>query len=346
VRKVANNKNTWTNTFESCRYEWLNAFRGKSAWRWIIYALFALYILSGVYVVDTDEVGVLKRFGRVVDAQVAPGIHYHFPFPVDSVDIVKVKEVKRLQVGFFISQEQLEQLKKIYGEKGVEAAAIAAPYCMTGDKNLIYVRMIVQYTVRDPLLYLYNISQQERLLADIMNATILRVIAGLDVDTVLTVGKTRIQNMVRQHGQKALDAIGAGINIVACELKQAEPPEYVLPAFRDVINAQVDKNTKIHEAEAYANKIIPEARGEASRIVQEAQAYKEERIAHAQGESQRFLELLAKYKEAPEITRARLFVEVMEEVLPKTKKYIVPEEGAVDLNFFQAKDTGEGGGKK
>ena len=305
--------------------------------RYVIYAAIFIYFLSGVYVVGTNEMGILKRFGRVISKEIKPGIHYHLPWPVDEIDKVRIKEVKRMEVGFWVKKEETEKLKAAYGQRGSEAAAIMAPYCLTGDKNIMHTRIALQYRVKDPVQFLYDMRNPEFLLKAVVQEAIIDSIARMPVDEVLTIGKHRLQQEVHRMSQARLDALGCGIQIDSVELKSAEPPQYVMAAFKDVINAQEERTTLIHEAESYRNQTIPQAQAKASATLQEAEAYKARKIAHAQGEAKRFSKMLAEYSKSKDVTRERLYIELLEEILPQMKKYIISEEGGEDvvrLKFF------------
>ncbi|NOX97569.1 MAG: FtsH protease activity modulator HflK [Nitrospirae bacterium] len=305
--------------------------------RYVIYAVIFIYFLSGIYVIGTNEVGILKHFGRVISKEIKPGIHYRLPWPVDEVDKVRIKEVKRMEVGFWIKKGQAEELKAAYGERGAVAVAIIAPYCLTGDKNIMHTRIALQYRVKDPVAFLYDMRNPEFLLKGVVQEAIIDSIVRMPVDEVLTIGKHRLQQEVHRKSQVGLDALGCGIQIDSVELKSAEPPEYVVAAFKDVINAQEGKTTLIHEAESYRNQIIPEAQAKASAMLQEAEAYKARKIAYAQGEAKRFSKMLAEYQKSQDVTKERLYIELLEEILPGMKKYIVSEEEGEDvvrLKFF------------
>ncbi len=282
---------------------------------WTAAGIFAIYLLSGVYVVDTNETGTVKRFGAVTAENVSPGIHYCLPCPIDSVDKVEIKEIKRLEVGFFEGNN----------------------YCLTGDKNIMHTKMVIQYSIKGPKDFLYNINQPEMLLLEIASSSILSSIARMFVDDVLTIGKHKLEQSVLRDAQTKLDSVRSGIQLVSVELKSADPPKEAISAFKDVINAQEDKSTAIHEAQSYENRIIPEAKAEASTMIQQARSYKAEKTHMAQGEANRFLQILAKYSKAKEITRERLYIETMEEVLSKVKKYIISQDEGEDiatLRFF------------
>jgi membrane protease subunit HflK len=275
----------------------------------ILGILFILYLASGIYVVQANEIGVLRRFGALKKELLKPGIHYSIPWPVDRVDKVRIKEVKRIEVGFW--------------PESARGYSVILPYCITGDRNIIHNRFVIHYRVSDPARYLFQSAEPEGLLLEMANAVIIEVIAKRSVDPVLTVAKREVELEVMKSLQEALDQEGLGISIASIDTKLVEPPRTVIEAFKDVINAREEKSTMIHEAENYSNKVIPEAKAEAKRMLEEAEAYKFNRVNAAEGESERFLRLFGKYRSAPSVIRDRIFLQMVEEILPKTKIYIL-----------------------
>jgi len=275
----------------------------------VLVALVALYVASGVYVVQANEEALLRRFGVLQRETVKPGIHYRAPWPVDRVDRVKIKEVKRIEVGF--------------SPGGVSARSVILPYCITSDRNIIHNRFVIQYRISDPAKYVFNCVDPERLLRGFAGATIIKVVAARTVDTVLTTGKREVELNILGELQSLLDRQDTGISISSVETKLVEPPGTVSEAFRDVINAREERSTMIHEANNYRNKVIPEAKAKVTRIVEQAEAARFQRASAAKGESSRFLGIHEKQVRAPEVIKQHMFLAMVERVLPRVKVLVL-----------------------
>ena len=271
----------------------------------VLLALLALYLASGVYVVQANEEGLLRRFGVLQLETVKPGIHYRIPWPVDRVDRVKIKEVKRIEVGF--------------SPGGAGTRSVILPYCITSDRNIIHNRFVIQYRISDPAKYVFNCVHPEQLLREFAGATIIKVVAARTVDTVLTTGKREVELEILRELQSHLDRQGTGISISSIETKLVEPPRTVSEAFRDVINAREERSTMIHEANNYRNKVIPDAKARVTRIVEQAKAARFQRVSAAKGESSRFLGIHEKQVRAPEVIQQHMFLGMLERVLPRVK---------------------------
>jgi len=272
--------------------------------------LVVLYIASGIYVVQANEVALLRRFGALREETVTPGIHYRIPWPVDRVDKIRIKEVKRMEVGF----------SPDLGDSRYEALL---PYCITGDKNIIHTHFAIQYRIEDADKYLFTARDPQRLLREQANRAIIEAVAEKGVDPVLTTGKRELELAIQASIREEVENIGLGISIVSIETKSIQPPRMVIDAFNDVITAREEKSTAIHEAENYSNRILPQAKAEANKLLEEAEAYKFQRVEAARGESDRFGKLYQKARGAPEVTRHRLFLELVDEMLPRVKVYVL-----------------------
>jgi membrane protease subunit HflK len=275
----------------------------------VLLGLVALYLASGVYVVQANEEGLLRRFGILQPATVEPGIHYRIPWPVDRVDRVKIKEVKRIEVGF--------------SPDGESARSVILPYCITSDRNIIHNRFVIQYRISDPAKYVFNCVDPEQLLQGFAWATIIKVVAARTVDTVLTTGKREVELEILGELQSLLDQQDTGISLSSVETKLVEPPRTVSEAFRDVINAREERSTLIHDAENYRNKVIPEAKARVTRIVEKSEAARFQRVSAAKGESSRFLGIHEKQIRAPEVIKQHMFLAMVERVLPRVKVLVL-----------------------
>ncbi|MFV0423929.1 FtsH protease activity modulator HflK [Oleidesulfovibrio sp.] len=273
----------------------------------IIAVLAIMWLSSGIFIVEPDEVGVVLRFGEY-NRTVQPGPHYHMPFPVETAYTPKVSQVRRVEVGFrgsevgSFTQGQLRPVKE-------------ESLMLTGDENIVDVQFIVQYQIKDPVAYLFNVSQQAWTVKSAAEAAMREVIGYNAIDSALTGGKLDIQNKTRDLLQSILDGYNAGVHIVAVQMQDVHPPKEVIDAFKDVASAREDRSRIINEAEAYQNEILPRARGLAAEIVNQAEAYKETKIRNAKGESARFENVLTEYNKAKDITRKRMYLETMEQIL-------------------------------
>ncbi|MBN2055285.1 FtsH protease activity modulator HflK [bacterium] len=278
--------------------------------------LVVVYLFSGVFSIAMNEVGVLQRFGRVVEPQVQPGIHFALPWPVDTISKIPVRMVNRVFIDDFF--EGAPTATAFYNMTGLST------YCISGDNNIVTINCVLQYTISDPVSYLFNVKDGEIALRALAANTILQCLAGLPVDEILTYGKRRIETCIMMGLQEQLDSLETGLSISFVELKDVRPPRLVQEYFDDVINAQIDQRKTISKAESYRNEKMPDANARADRLLREADAYKQQVIATASGEAQRFLDVLSEYTMAKSVTRQRLYIETMQDILASVdKKYIV-----------------------
>ncbi len=298
--------------------------------RWLIAAAVVLYVLSGIYVVEPDERGVVKRFGRVVADDIAPGIHYRIPWPVDSVETPQTTSIKRMSVGYRIVDEL----------RGLRPEPREAQF-VTGDTNILEIQLLIQYVVKDPSSFLYDVEEPHWLIRKVGESVLTRELATHGVDEVLTTAKVEIALAVKSEAQAILDEYGAGVEVVAAHIQEISPPREVADAFRDVASAREDRNRIIQEASGYANRVVPTARGEAQELVTAAEGYRTEKTKSAEGEAARFTSMLAEYRKARGATRERLYLEIMEEVLATARKHII-DAGAgdpvLDLRFLSERE--------
>ena len=280
----------------------------------IIIAL-AIWTLSGFYRVGTDEQGVVTRFGEYVRTT-EPGLHYHLPFPVESVMKPKVTKVNRIEVGFRTSQSQFSQTPQT--RQTPEEALM-----LTGDENIVDLNFTIFWIINDAKDFLFNVRNPEITIKSIGESVMREKIGQTPIDPILSEGKSIVEEDVKNDVQKVLDYYSAGVLVTQVQLQKADPPETVIESFRDVQRAKTDEQRLRNEAEAYRNDIIPKARGEAEKKIQEAEAYKKEVVAKAEGEAQRFLSVYDSYKTSKDVTRERIYLETLEKTLGKIDKVIV-----------------------
>ena len=285
------------------------------------------WLFTGVYTVGPDEVGVVQRFGKY-DRTVQSGLNYHMPFPIETVKTPKVTEVKRIEVGFrTVGKNQYRTVER-------------ESLMLTGDENIVDAELIVQYKIKEPINYLFNFIGPELTMREAAEASLRTVVGRHNIDEALTSGKLMIQEETKELLQSILDKYETGAHVVAVQLQDVSPPKQVIDAFKDVASAKEDKNRMINEAEGYRNDIIPKARGEAQAMIREAEGFREARIARAEGDVAKFKAILKEYSKAKDVTRERLYLEAMEEILPGIEKYIVPngEDGNL-LNLLNLGGT-------
>ena len=279
----------------------------------VLIGILVVWLLTGIYVVGPDEVGVVRTFGEFTRVTQS-GLNWKFPSPIETANTPKVTEVKRIEFGF-------RSLKN--GQyRTVEKESLM----LTGDENIVDAEMIVQYKIKDPVKYLFNIVEPELTVREASEASLRTVVGRNKIDETLTTGKFTIQEETKEQVQSILDKYESGIHIVAVQLQDVSPPKEVIGAFKDVASAKEDKNRMINQAEGYRNDVIPKARGEAEAMIRDAEGFKESRIKRAEGDATKFTTILKEYNKAKSITEKRLYLETMEKVLPGIDKIIVPDK--------------------
>ena len=284
-------------------------------------AAVVLWLLSGIYIVNPDEQGVVLRFGRY-DRTVDPGPHYALPAPFETVYKPQVTQVLRSEVGFrSVGQSstfQQGQVRTIAEEASM----------LTGDENIVNVQFSVQYKISDPVQYLFNVSAPTALVRTAAEAAMREVIGNSEIDSAITDGKLKIQSEATQLLQQVLNRYGAGIQVIAVQLQDVHPPKEVIDAFKDVASAREDKSRIINQAEAYRNELLPKARGQAAAMKNQAEAYSATRVRHAEGDAERFDALRVEYDKAPKVTKQRLYYETMEDILAGSGEKVLMDGAA------------------
>ena len=287
---------------------------------WLVLGLVGLWLLSGIYIVNPDEEGVVLRFGKY-DRTEGPGPHYALPAPIETVYKPQVTQVLRCEVGFRSTGQATTfrqgELRSVPKEASM----------LTGDENIVNVQFSVQYKISDAVKYLFNISDPTNLVRNAAEAAMREVIGNSLIDSAITDGKLKIQSDATVLLQEVLDRYEAGIQVLAVQMQDVHPPQEVSDAFKDVASAREDKSRIINEAEAYRNALLPQARGEAAAILNKAEAYRVARLRQAEGESRRFDALRQEYEKAPDVTRQRLYYETMEEILAASKDKTLLDSG-------------------
>jgi membrane protease subunit HflK len=287
----------------------------------IIALIVALWCLTGFYKIEEAERGVELRFGNHVNTTDS-GLHWHFPYPIETVEKVNIEE--RRQVPYKAT-------------------------VLTQDENIIDLQGTLQYQIINAEKYLFNVRNPEISLSQAIESALRLTVGQSKMDFIITEGRNQIAFLIKQTVQDIVDQYGTGLSIIEVNIQDVNPPQPVRQAFQDVIQAREDKQRLINEAEAYRNEVLPKARGAAARILEEANAYEKEVVARAEGEADRFVQLLKEYKKAPQVTRDRLYLDMMESVLNKSSKVMVDVDGSNNLLYLpldklMSRDTTETSG--
>ena len=276
--------------------------------------LIIIWALSGLYRVLPDEQGVVLRFGKFVSTT-QPGLNYHIPYPVETVLTPKVTKVNRIDIGFRSASDS----GRTSGIDDVSEESLM----LTGDENIVNIDFSVFWVIKDAGHFLFKIQSPVATVKAAAETAMREVIAKSRLQSILTEGRSKIENETRDIAQSLLDEYESGIQITQVQTQKADPPDQVIDAFRDVQAARADMERAKNEAEAYQNDVIPRARGDAAKILQEAEAYKKQVVAAAEGEASRFLAIYNEYSKAKVVTQERMYLETMEKVLADIDKVII-----------------------
>lgn len=295
---------------------------GKGGKKWplgsgvIVAALVVLWLLSGFYIVEASERGVVLRFGKY-DRTTMPGPGWHIPYPVESVSVVNVT-----------------------GNRSVEKRTTM----LTQDENIVELKFSVQYRLKNAEDYLFNVENPDiafdrscrfkSTICGVLDSAIRTTVGRNKMDFILREGRAEIASRTMVLMQEILDTYGTGIEILTINLEDSQPPDAVQDAFQDATKAREDMERYKNEAQAYANEVIPQARGEAARMLEDAKAYRARVVANAEGEASRFTQLLAEYQKAPEVTRQRMYLQAVESVLSKSSKVVVDVDKGSNMLFL------------
>jgi membrane protease subunit HflK len=279
----------------------------STGWTLIVIVALVLWLISGIYIVEPAERGVVLRFGAFTGDVTEPGPNWHIPWPIEEVRKVNVDQIR--------SHRHDAQM-------------------LTRDENIIDVELTVQSRISKPTDYLFQDSTPDKTLQDTTETAVREVIGQNKLDYILTEGRGDIADQIREGVQQLLTQYNTGLTVTSINMQPAKPPEEVKAAFDDAIKAREDKERLENEAEAYRNEIVPKARGAAARQIADAQGYRDERIAEAEGEAARFEAVLKEYLKAPEVTRERLYLEAVEELMANTGKVLMDNKGGNNLTYL------------
>jgi membrane protease subunit HflK len=293
-------------------------------------AVLALWGASGFYRVLPDEQGVVQRFGAYAETT-QPGLHYHLPLPIETVQMPKVTFVNKTEIG--VGPQ---------GSRGSASENLQEALMLTGDENIVDINLSVFWVIKDARDFLFNIRNPEQAVKAASEAAIREVVGRTAIASVLAEGRHLVETDTQTLTQSILDSYGAGIEVTQVQLQKVDPPMQVIDSFRDVQRARTDKESLSNQAEAYHNDIVPKARGEASQIVQDAEAYKQQVVAKAQGDTERFISVLNAYRAAKDVTAQRLYIETMEQVLRNANKILIDKSAAGVVPYLPLPAVGSG----
>jgi modulator of FtsH protease HflK len=276
----------------------------------------AVWLASGFYRVQSEELGIVQRFGKYVrDAE--PGLRYHLPYPIETVQLPKALRVSTISIGMTLIDDPTRRGRTM---RDVPEESLM----LTGDENIVDVDFTVLWRIKPKGVadYLFNIQNSEGTVKAVAESAMREVVGRSEIQAILTGARTVTESTVQELMQKTLDSYGSGILIAQVQMQKVDPPAQVIDAFRDVQAAQADQQRLQNEAQTYANRVVPDARGRAAQILQVAEGYKQQAIAEAKGQSARFLKVYDEYKKAQDVTRERIYLETMERVLGGSEKLI------------------------
>ncbi|MBX3051101.1 MAG: FtsH protease activity modulator HflK [Caldilineaceae bacterium] len=271
----------------------------------ILLAVLLLWLATGIYSVQPGEEGVVRTFGRFTSISTS-GLNYRLPSPIQQVTIVDVSSIRRAEIGFRSSATQRQD---ILGEA----------LMLTADENIVKVELLVQYRIANSRDFVFNVQIPEDVLLTSAEVALRDTVGKMTIDAVITEERARVQDQTRVILAQLMESYGTGIQITDVRLQGADPPEEVSDAFQEVVRALADKERLINESEAYQNDIVPRARGNKQKLIEEAEAFKQQRVLRATGDAERFLSILGAYRLAPEVTRERMHIEALEDVLQQVQ---------------------------
>jgi modulator of FtsH protease HflK len=284
----------------------------------VILLLLVVWLASGFYIVDEGKRGVVLRLGKYLETTM-PGPRWHMPYPLEAVEVVDVARVRPVEVGYRGSTKNKQPQEALM---------------LTDDENIVDVQFGVQWTIKSPEDYLFNNKNPDDNVMQAAETSIREVVGKSKMDFVLSAGRSEVASQVKTLMQQNLDRYKTGILITSVNLQNTQAPEQVLPAFEDVVRAQQDRERFKNEGQAYANDVVPKARGVAARLFEEASGYRQSVISTAQGDAARFRQVLTEYERAPAVTRERMYLDAMQQILSATSKVIIDQRTGQNLLYL------------
>jgi membrane protease subunit HflK len=276
----------------------------------IVVIVLLVWLGSGFYIVDASQRGVVLRFGKYLETTM-PGPRWHLPYPIETVEVVNVSQVRTVEVGYRDNAKNKVPQESLM---------------LTDDENIIDIQFAVQYYLKDPVAYLFNNRAPDENVRQAAETAIREVVGKSKMDFVLYEGRGPVEAETTKLMQDILDRYKTGILVSKVTMQNAQPPEQVQAAFDDAVKAGQDEQRQVNEGEAYANDVVPRAKGAAARLIQEADGYKQSVIAKAEGDASRFKQILVQYNKAPKVTRERMYIDTMQQILTSTSKVMVEQQ--------------------
>ena len=284
----------------------------------LLIVVLLVWLASGFYIVDAPQRGIVLRFGKYVEST-QPGPRWHLPWPIESAEVVNVSGNRSVEIGY---------------RNNVKSKVLKESLMITDDENIIDIQFAVQYVLKDPEDYLFNNRDPDATVMQAAESAIREVVGKSKMDFLLYEGKEQATTSVRKLMQDIIDRYKTGITISRVTMQDSQAPEQVQAAFDDAVKAGQDRERQKNEAQAYANDIIPKARGSASRLMQEAEGYKQSVIANGEGEASRFRQIVTEYNKAPSVTRDRLYLDTMQQILSNSSKIVVDQKSGGNLLYL------------
>jgi len=278
----------------------------------IVLIVALVWLASGFYIVDASQRGVVLRFGKLIETT-EPGPRWHLPYPVETVEVVNISQVRTVEVGY---------------RENVKNKILKESLMLTDDENIIDIQFAVQYFLKDPGAYLFNNRAPDENVRQSAETAIREVVGRSKMDFVLYEGREQVAAETTRLMQDILDRYQSGILVSKITMQNAQPPEQVQAAFDDAVKAGQDRERQKNEGQSYANDVIPKAKGAAARLMEEAAGYKQSVIANAEGDASRFKQILAEYEKAPLVTRERMYLDMMQQIMTSSSKVMIDQKNS------------------
>ena len=284
----------------------------------IFFFLVAIWLLTGFYQVQTNENGVILRFGKYIDTT-EPGLHYHLPYPIETVYKVSMTQERSINLGVNDNNNNYRK----YSNQQPRNNSFTESHMLTGDENIVDINLTIVWRIKNAKDFLFNMREPEQTVSVAAQSVLREIVGQSQMMPIISGDRGKVEDDTKSELQRVLDDFGSGVEIVRVKLQKADPPQQVVDAFNEVQRAKADKERFKNEAEAYRNEVVPNAKGKASQILQSAEAYKQAVVNKATGEADRFNSVYKAYQKGPDVTIRRLYLETMEEVLQKSDKVII-----------------------
>ena len=284
----------------------------------LLLLIFLVWMASGFYIVYEGQRGIVLRFGKFVETTM-PGPRWHLPYPIESAEVVNVAGVRSVEVGY---------------RNNVKSKVLKESLMLTDDENIVDVQFAVQYILKSPTDYLFNNRIPEDSVLQAAETAIREIVGKSSMDFVIFEGRAEVAARAHKLMQEILDRYGTGISVSKVTMQNAQPPEQVQASFDDAVKAGQDRERQKNEGEAYANDVVPKAKGMAARLQQEAEGYRQRVIEQAEGDASRFRQIVAEYNKSPQVTRDRLYIEAMQQIMSNTTKVLIDQKGGNNLIYL------------